>query len=350
MATEGKPRVAVVVGEYPETSETYVHWELHALSHDYELLIVSLGPPGIPFQDHLPYVHISNEDEIASAIARFGPIAIHTHYLTRLDLMGRLAERTGVPFTVRSHSFDVLQTFNIEGIEDPERLARRRGRAAEIAAHVNADACAGVLCFPFTRPMLEEGGCRPEKLVDCFPVMNLDLFLDRSPNGRGVMNTGAALPKKAMEDFLRLASRKRELDFTLYALGHKVGELARLNDELGRPVRFSNPVAPSSMPAEYKKHDWLVYTASFELNTVGWPMAIAEAQASGVGVCMANLRPDLKEYVGEAGFLFDTVEQVEEIISRPFPDDLRNIGFELAARSDVKQHKSLLIQLWEAAR
>jgi hypothetical protein len=31
-------------------------------------------------------------------------------------------------------------------------------------------------------------------------------------------------------------------------------------------------------------------------------MSIAEAQGAGVGVCMANIRPDLREYVGPAGF------------------------------------------------
>ena len=37
-------------------------------------------------------------------------------------------------------------------------------------------------------------------------------------------------------------------------------------------------------------------------------MAIAEAQAAGVGVCMPNIRPDIKEYVGEAGFVYDSIE------------------------------------------
>ena len=37
-------------------------------------------------------------------------------------------------------------------------------------------------------------------------------------------------------------------------------------------------------------------------------MAIAEAQAAGVSVCMPNIRPDIKEYVGEAGFVYDSIE------------------------------------------
>jgi hypothetical protein len=78
-------------------------------------------------------------------------------------------------------------------------------------------------------------------------------------------------------------------------------------------------------------------------------MAIAEAQASGVGVCMANLRPDLRDYVGGAGFLFDSVSQVRDIIAKPFPDELRELGFEQAKKSDAFEHKKILTKLWQSA-
>ncbi len=101
------------------------------------------------------------------------------------------------------------------------------------------------------------------------------------------------------------------------------------------------------MPAHYKQHEWLVYTAAER--TVGWPVAVAEAQAAGVGVCMQRVRPDLDDYVGDAGFVFDTIEEAEEIIAEPFPAELRERGFRQAARSDARDHISLLEQLWDAA-
>ncbi len=55
------------------------------------------------------------------------------------------------------------------------------------------------------------------------------------------------------------------------------------------------------MPGEYKKHQWLVYTACPQINQVGWPLSIAEAQAAGVGICMPEIRPDIREYIGDAG-------------------------------------------------
>jgi hypothetical protein len=89
------------------------------------------------------------------------------------------------------------------------------------------------------------------------------------------------------------------------------------------------------------------HTASRKLGTVGWPVSIAEAQSSGVGVCMPNLRPDLKDYVGPAGFLYDSIADVARIVSKPFPEELRQLGFEQARKSDVFRHKQVLINLRE---
>ena len=77
------------------------------------------------------------------------------------------------------------------------------------------------------------------------------------------------------------------------------------------------------------------------------PLAVAEAQAAGVGVCMQNIRPDLKDYVGEAGFVFDSFADVANIVSKPFPDDMRQRGFGWAKRCDIADHIRLLTNLWQ---
>jgi hypothetical protein len=97
------------------------------------------------------------------------------------------------------------------------------------------------------------------------------------------------------------------------------------------PVRFIPPIELEEMPAQYKKHRWLVYTAAPGGN-VGWPLAIAEAQASGVGVCMANIRPDLREYAGPTAFLYDSLDEVVELIHQPVPEETRQSGFEQAKK------------------
>jgi hypothetical protein len=64
---------------------------------------------------------------------------------------------------------------------------------------------------------------------------------------------------------------------------------------------------------------------------------------------MPNLRPDLQDYVGPAGFLYDSIGDVARIISQPFPEEMRQLGFEHAKKSDVFQHKQILINLWRNA-
>jgi hypothetical protein len=174
-------------------------------------------------------------------------------------------------------------------------------------------------------------------------------FLDRGPNGDAVMSCGAALPKKSFGDYVELAARLPALEFDLYLLGYEGEDIERRNREAGRPVRIRRPVQPDAMPAVYKRHRWLVCTASREVPASGWPVAIAEAQASGVGVCMRNLRPDLAEYVGPAGFLYDSLDEVERLLRQPFPDEKREQGFLLARRADVRAHLHLLTDLWRPA-
>jgi hypothetical protein len=64
---------------------------------------------------------------------------------------------------------------------------------------------------------------------------------------------------------------------------------------------------------------------------------------------MANLGSDLKEYVGPGGFLFDSIAQARDIVSKPFPDDLRQASFEHARKSDIEVHRSVLTDLWASA-
>jgi glycosyltransferase involved in cell wall biosynthesis len=108
-----------------------------------------------------------------------------------------------------------------------------------------------------------------------------------------------------------------------------------------------DPVEPKDMPQQYKKHQWLVYTADFDLATVGWPMAVAEAQASGVGVCMPRIRPDLAQYVGQGGYLYDSIEEIVDLVRGPVPNEMREAGFAQAWLSDVQQQKHLLTGLWD---
>src|SRR5215470_14594940 len=346
-----KPRILYILPEYPQISETYMQVEIDVLRDEYEIKIISLTEPDLSYKNHDPYQLVADPARIREVIEEFRPAVMHSHWLYKhVSLISDLARQTHVPFTVRAHSFDSL--WKRQQSSAFSRLLGNRGvprRVADMAPMVNDDFCLGVLAFPFLRPHLERAGIRAEKIRDCYPVVNYERFHDSFPNGQAVMNGGACLPKKQMEDFLALAAARPEMEFNLYAMGYQVQALHQAKDRSGSPVNIKPAVEPRDMPREYKKHCWLVYTASPEIIKTGWPVMIAEAQASGVGVCMRNIRPDLKAYVGECGFLYDSLAEVRDIITRPFPEELRQLGFEHAQKSDIRRHKHILTDLWQRA-
>jgi hypothetical protein len=347
-----KLRVMYVLRDFPQISHTYEKNEIEAVRDEFVIKVIAMKKPNIPYKNHAPFHYISNRAMIHDAIKEFCPHVIHSHYLDHIQILSKLSGQSNIPFTIRAHSFDTMEPGNrlslFDFISSPQRDSIpthiRRG-----APLINDDLCLGILSFPFSRQILERAGIRSDKIFDCYPVVNYRKFHDRSPNGNAIMNTGACIPKKQMEDFVHLGTIKPDMEFNLYAMGYKVGKIARFNEAKGSPVNIVPPVEPEDMPREYKKHRWLVYTASRKIGTVGWPMAVAEAQASGVCVCMPNLRPDLKEYVGDAGFLYDSISEAAEIISKPVPEEKRQIGFEHAKKSDIFEHKVILTDLWKKA-
>ena len=330
-----KPRVLYIVKNYPQLSQTYIKTEIKALQDEFEIHIVALSSPNLPDPDHLPFRMISDRQGLVEVIRELKPSVLHSHYLVFADLLVAVATDTGTPFTIRSHSFDAIPS----GAAVPLHL---RG----IGDLLRTDLCLGVLCFPFIRQHLESVGIPADKLIDCPPVVDFEFFYDRSPNTGGAMNVGAGIPKKKMEDFIALAKRVPEMRFDLYPIGHNWSGLEEFTRLQGEPATVQAPVPIAEMPRRYKEHRWLVYTACPTLKTVGWPMAIAEAQASGTMVCMANIRPDLRAYVGEAGFLYDSVEHAAEILRAPIPPAKRELGFDQARQSDIHRHKHLLTERW----
>jgi hypothetical protein len=331
-----KRRVMYVLVQYPQLSETYIRAEIMAVEDAYDLSIVSMIPADHPYERFTPFTLTPTREDIQAEIDRFRPDVLHTHWLhTQLPLVVELARANGIPFTVRSHSFDTL----FEPPAVPEALA------GSIDA-LNGDLCLGILALPFAVPRLTAAGVDPAKITRVYPAVRYADFLDRGPNGDAVINVGASLPKKQFEDFVTVATAMPDVEFNLYAIGYHAPQLRAFNEAHGSPVNVREPVQPEAMPAVYKRHRWLVVTASRDIRTVGWPLCIAEAQASGVGVCVPRLRDDLRDYVGDAGFFYDAPDQVREIISQPYPEAMREAGFAQARKSDVASHISSLTRLW----
>lgn len=333
-----------IVRQYPMLCETYIQAEIDALRDDYDIHVVTYGKPeGVDTyaENPAPYSVVRPGNPFLSAVRHLRPNLIHAHWMITAPEVMEAARHARVPYTMRAHSFDTLPASYMKPWFDVAPVA--------LGAMGRDERLLGVLAFPMSRGFLTRAGLPDDKVIDCFPAVDVGRFLDHSPNGDGVMNVGACLPKKGMEQFIELARRMPDLHFDLYPVGYDVRQLAATNHEAGSPVEIHTCVQHSRMPAVFKAHRWLVYTADFTLKNVGWPLSIAEAQAAGCGVVMANIRPDLAQYVGDGGFLYDSIDEVEEIIRGPVPDDVRERGFELAARSDIQTHKKLLTDLWNRA-
>jgi glycosyltransferase involved in cell wall biosynthesis len=328
-----KQKILVVVQEYPQVSETYIKNELDALEKSYDLELLALMPGNCPYRSRRPHIVLSqaNQTNVVDYLKRFGPAIIHAHYLAILGIVFEIARRLNVPFTIRAHSFDVLGS----------DLAKMNLRAIG-----SSPLFRGVLCFPFMRQRLIDAGLPERKVFACNPVIDVLRFRDLAPNGADIMNVGAALPKKNMEDFIALSKLVPERTFNLYGLGYDTPRLMEVNAGMGGRVTFVPPVDPEDMPGEYKKHCWLVYTASRTINTVGWPMALIEAQASGVGVCVQRIREDLRDYVGDAGSFFEAPEDLVDVLRTNPPETMRKAGFEWASQFDYRLQLHVLTDLW----
>lgn len=342
-------RVMYILKQFPQISESYIKTEIEAVSEKCEVRIITTKAASLAARNHPPFQQIEDLAKIREVIEDFRPHVLHTHWLHAARALGQLSKQTKVPFTVRTHSFD--------SIWDDGRTASAWGRifgatslpphVREAVRYIGGDLCLGILAFPFNRARLERAGIAENKITDCYPVVNYPLFHNTGPNGDAIMNVGAAIIKKKMEDFIDLGTMLPGRNFNLYAMAYDVDKLRALNESKGKPITIVPPVELEDMPVEYKKHRWLVYTARRDMASVGWPMSIAEAQASGVGVCIANIRPDLKEYVGGAGFLFNSIREALEIITRPYPEEMRQRGFEQAKKSNIFEHRDRLFKLWQ---
>ena len=346
-----RPLILYLLQQRPRTCEIQITNEIAALENRYELMIATRSGPDEPPDQRLCR-RVRTLEQCVELVQEFRPRILHTHSLTDLCFVGRLAEITGLPFTVRTHWRDTVALRRLRWRDRVKLMMERTpplerpSWPAEAARAIKSELCLGVLALPCARPWLERAGLDASRLIDCYPLVRFERFHDRSPNGEAVMNLGA-MSEKAIPEFLHLARKVPGNSFRLYARNHP-DWLRERNRSMNAGAEFVEPIRPEDMPREYKLHRWLVYTGDFD--AVGWPAAIAEAQASGVGVCMPRLRPDLAEYVGRgAGVIYDSIDELTEIVARPVPEEMRERGFAQARRSDVEGHKHLLTDLWDAA-
>ena len=348
-----KPKILYLLTRYPQLSETYIKNEIEALKDDYEIKIISFQNSSLRYKNHHPFEVIqvkgnTMSDEIVevdgklkTCIEEFKPDVLHTHYLNNVRLVSSLSKICGVPFTVRAHSYDVLHSSTRQtGNFLPSLVARNAAEA------INQENCLGLLSFPYTVDALVLAGINEEKIIPCYPVVDFASFYDRSVNNEGILNVEPCLPKKAVTDFIDLAQLAPQYRYSLYGMGHQIEKVRQYNTERKFPVEICDSMEPEDMPGIYKAHNWLIYTANFNNGNMGWPVAVFEAQAAGMGVCIANIHSATVDQLGGAGFVYNSIEEIANIIAQPYSDEMRERGFDNARLADIYRHKHLLTELW----
>ena len=358
-----KPRVLCFTETYPEFSETYMHEEFAALSEDYEVQVLALQMSRFPRAHSLPYIQLVYRDEhlsygnfdrvnlgftnrrqqkflakLDTVLDQFKPHILHAHYLYLAWLLGHVSDRRGIPWTMRTHSFDMLEK---------NKAKRHAGIDALKSPH-----CKGVFVFPeFEHEVLSRGVPR-ERVHTAWPVVNVGRFYNEAPREptRKVMCGGPCIAKKAHTTFIDLAKKMAGAgyQFSLYTKGHIVEEVAKYNRSQGSPVSIQF-AEPEMMSKVYRDYDWIVYTSDPAINRVGLPASVVEAQASGIGVCLQELpgrRQAQLDFVGGGGFVFESIDDVPGIITQPYPEEMRRSGLESSKRCDVRRHKQMLDQIW----
>ena len=334
-------KILLLYKGYPRISHSYQSVEAIELAKKHEIMIISFDWELFTKQkNHLPFIQNHPFRELKNII-KFKPEIIHSHYLDTFDLCTKLSETLKIPFTIKSHSFDILD----KDYMTPKKYVNEIN---------NNKSCLKIIVFPEFMNKMINLGINETKLLPMYPALDIKQFINLDIiNGPHIMSGGAFLPKKNIKGFILLAKKIKEKFPEKIISYYSVMENKTYYDEImnfnsihNNPVVFIT-VQPEKMPLEYKKHQWLIYTACPEIKTVGNPLMVAEAQASGVGVIVYNLRESLSDYVTENGYMYKNDEEVIDIISNNFDYEKRMNAVVIAReRYDIKEKIKNVENIW----
>jgi glycosyltransferase involved in cell wall biosynthesis len=336
-----KLRVLMAVWNYPLPSETYIETERRFLDTHVVTEVVAHSEPGPEITpEHGSFLAQPSRRQLRRLLREFRPDVVHVHWGMATEWAVGIARRAGVPWTLRTHSFDML--------------VRPDAEIREVAALANDSDCLGVFGFPFARPILEQAGLNPDRFTETFPVADVARFRSDGPTGEAVLSFGALQERKALAAaaYARLSSMVPELEFHHHPMGHGTrAELrTRLNEIVGREggrVEGRDWVAHGQMPGVWGQHRWFVYPGPKD-EGFGWPVGVVEAWAAGVGVCIQRVRPDIEHYVGDAAIVFDDIDELPSLLrDAPDPALLANAR-ERAETMDIHRHGDRLLEAWRA--
>ena len=338
-----KPNIVVFVTNYPAISETYIEVELQQIARHFSPIVIAevdvKAAPYLAYSATIPYYVTNDIDRITAIVREYQPVYLHGHWLTNAPKIHLISTKTGVPFTIRAHSFD---SFYVRSTQC--------GNRDDIFSSLRSDLCRGIFTFPFFAGTFKEFGVKNDKVFLTPPVVDTELFLNNVEKLPGILNIGAFVDKKNMLEFIDIALISRQNNsapFNIIPVGIDISVLEKYNENNGSPVRIYSPVPHHKMPEVYGKNSWLLYTACTLKKTIGWPIAISEAMAAGLGICMPNVRDDLQDYVGPTLKIYNSVKQAAEIVASPPNKSDLEAARTKVLKYDIRHTIKPLLQLWQ---
>ncbi len=177
-----------------------------------ELQITSVSRRSFSLSNAL-FTSFGSSNVATQLIRDFDPKLIHVHFLTVAAAMLPFLRRTGRPFVVSSHGYDVTS----EKFANPFLQWMMRTRLQGVFSEVER-----VLCVSdYIRDCVIERGCPREKAITHYlgiPIPPLET-VDRDPSR--VVFVGRLVPKKGILTLLRAASmlRARGLNVSVHVVG-----------------------------------------------------------------------------------------------------------------------------------
>lgn len=110
MSQADRASIVYVVQNYPQLSQTYIKVEIEALREQFDIHVISIQSkkPNVAYPTTQPHTYTQDIRRMAEIVRQMRPLALHGHWLHTAPVLHELSLKTGVPYTIRAHSFDVL--------------------------------------------------------------------------------------------------------------------------------------------------------------------------------------------------------------------------------------------------
>jgi glycosyltransferase involved in cell wall biosynthesis len=326
---------------YPRMGQIYQIDEAKELRKKHNIMIISWDWKLEDIDETAPPYFYNHPNNLLDEIRNFKPDIIHTHFLDSLEIVHNLCSIFNINFTIRTHSFDIINN--------------KLSYFNKYKPYLLSEYCLKIITFPgYFNNKFKELDIPDNKILVNYPQINIKPFIDIKdiPNGDDIMGCGSFLKKKNIQEFIIIAKQIKNIfpnkNITYY--GVKEGDnyfniINKFNIDNGSPVIFKT-IPHDQMPYEYKKHQWIIYPCCRKLLNIGYPLAIAEAQLSGVGVILYKVRDDMEDFVSENGYLYTEIEQVINIIKNNFDGVKRQNAINLYNRYNIENNISQLENIW----